>query len=130
VNDRTKGIPARAQRSPEVEAFAAKLPFPQRVIVSALRRLVRASTTGVRETLLWRSISYHRPALGGRIAGAVCLITPRPDCVELGFIHGVALPDSMRLLRGDGKAKRCVPIRSGREIQRGAPPARCSRLQF
>ena len=104
----------------EVAAFLAHVPCQQSQIVEALRHLVRQTVPETTETVWWDSLSYHRPSFGGRIKGAVCLITLKPDCVQLGFIHGTALADPVRLLRGAGKAKRFVPLRSVREIDRAA----------
>jgi hypothetical protein len=100
----------------DVKLFPAGLPRRQGQIVAALRRLVRQTAPETTETVLWDSLSYHRSSFGGRIKGAVCLITLRPDCVQLGFIHGYALADPSRLLRGSGKAKRFVPIQNVQDI--------------
>ena len=101
-----------------VTDWLAKLPADQLQIVVALRRLIRAIAPEAKETVLWNSLSYHRPSLGGRIAGAVCLISRKGECVHLGFIHSAVLPDSHRLLQGTGKAKRFIPIRKIQEVRR------------
>jgi len=107
-------------RSPENEPadFLARLPRQQRRVVEALRRMIRQIVPETTETVLWDSLSYHRPSFGGRIKGAVCLITPREDCVHLGFIHGAALADPHCLLRGSGKAERFAPIRGVADAER------------
>jgi len=104
--------------TPEVQAFLAGLPREQRRLVAALQRVVRQTVPEAEETVLWNSLSYHRPQMGGRIKGAVCMITPRSDCVHLGFIHGAALSDPRHLLHGSGKAKRFLPLRSVTDIDR------------
>jgi len=104
----------------DVGVFLAGLSRQQGRIVKRLRHLVRRVVPKADETVLWRSLSYHRPSFGGRIKGAVCLITPRPDCVELGFIHGAALSDPSQLLHGAGKAKRFVPLQQLQDIQEEA----------
>lgn len=109
-----------SEQSREVQAFLAVLPSEQRRLVVALRRLVRQTVPETDETILWGSLSYHRPDLGGRIKGAVCLITPRSGQVHLGFIHGSALSDPLRVLHGSGKAKRFVALRSISDIDRAA----------
>ena len=107
-------------QSPEVQAFLADLSPEQRRLVAALRLLIRQTAPETDETILWHSLSYHRPNLGGRIKGAVCLITPRSGCVHLGFIHGSALSDPLRLLHGAGKAKRFVALRRITDIDQRA----------
>lgn len=89
----------------------------QLAIILKLRELVKLAAPDAEETVIWNSLSYHRPGMGGRVKGAVCLISPRADCVQLGFIHGASLPDPERLLQGRGKAKRFVPIRSLADIK-------------
>jgi hypothetical protein len=109
-------------QSPENEAtnFLARLPRGQREVVEALRQTIRRVVPETAETVLWGSLSYHRPSIGGRIKGAVCLITPKEDCVHLGFIHGAALADPLRLLRGSGKAKRFLPVQGVADAERQA----------
>jgi hypothetical protein len=50
------------------------------------------------------------------------MITPRNGALELGFIHGASLPDPHGLLKGSGKAKRHVALRSEGDLhlRRGA----------
>jgi hypothetical protein len=102
----------------KVADFLARVEPQQRRLVDELRRLIRQVVPEAEETVLWNSLSYHRRSFGGRIKGAVCLITPKADCVHLGFIHGTALADPDHLLRGSAKAKRFVPIRSAMDADR------------
>ena len=99
-----------------LKEFLDRLTPGQRRIITPLRRLIRRAAPDAAETILWGSLSYHRPGFGGRIKGAVCLLTPKPDGVHLGFIHGAALADPKGLLRGSAKSKRVVVIRDCREI--------------
>jgi len=99
----------------EVSRFLARLPQGQRGVVRDLRR---ETTPATAETVLWKSLSYHRPNLGGRIKGAVCLITPKSDGIHLDFIHGVAIPDPAHLLRGEAKSKRFVLVRGVGDVDR------------
>ena len=64
--------------------------------------------------------SYHRPWLGGRVKGAVCQIVAKSDQVRLDFIHGTSLFDPQKLLKGDRKAKRFIPIESVAQAKRPA----------
>jgi len=104
--------------APDVADFLTQLPTNQFQIVVALRNLIRVTAPESKETVCWGSLSYHRPNVGGRVSGAVCLVTPRPDEVELGFVHGSALCDLHRLLQGEGKAKRFIPIRRIQDVRR------------
>ena len=96
--------------SADLDSWLGRLPAWQAEQVLWLRALVQRAASGATETLLWGSLSYHRPAVGGRVKGAVCMITPKRGCLHLAFIHGAALPDPHRLLRGSGKAKRHVEL--------------------
>jgi len=89
-------------------------------VIEALRRLVRAAAPATRETVAWKGLSYHLPRLGGRVAGAVCQIGVRDGQVQVGFIHGVHLPDPDRLLLGDGKSKRHVNVTGRGAVRRAA----------
>jgi hypothetical protein len=102
--------------SEELDSFLRCIPPHQTEVVAALRQLIRRAAPDSTETVLWGSLSYHRSRFEGRIKGAVCLITLKPDCVHLGFIHGAALADPDHLLRGSRIAKRFVPIRDVRDI--------------
>jgi hypothetical protein len=93
-----------------VEAFLDALPPESRELVLALRNMVRRSVPHAEESLLWGSLSYHRPQVGGRVKGAVCQIAVKGGQVRLEFIHGIRLADPCGLLRGDGVSKRFVPI--------------------
>jgi hypothetical protein len=104
----------------DLEVFVAGLSRQQRQVVARLRRLIRQAAPEAEETVLWGSLSYHRSSFGGRIKGAVCLITPRTDGVHLGFIHGAVLRDPLGLLRGTAKVKRFVPIQRAEDIDEDA----------
>jgi hypothetical protein len=102
----------------ELSAFLAAVPPAKRRLVRSLRRLVLRTAPRVDETLLWGAISYHRPGIGGRVKGAVCMIEIEDARVELAFIHGGRLPDPVRLLRGIRRSKRFVPIKGERDLRR------------
>lgn len=104
----------------ELAAFLEDQPEPLAEIVIELRKLVLAAAPDAVETIAWGGLSYHRPDRGGRIKGAVCQISLHRSHVRLSFIHGVRLPDPSRLLRGDRKSKRFVPLKVLGEV--GALP--------
>lgn len=89
----------------EVREFLRSLPPASRGVVSALRAVVRRAVPDVEESVLWGGLSYHRPSVGGRVKGAVCLIGVKQGKVRLDFIHGVRLADPMRILKGQKRKK-------------------------
>lgn len=93
-----------------VEAFLDALSLDTRQLVLALRDVVRRTVPDAEESLLWGSLSYHRPQVGGRVKGAVCQVVVKGGQVRLDFIHGIRLADPCGLLQGDGVSKRFVPI--------------------
>ncbi len=94
----------------EVDDLLERLSPDQQRTVLLVREVVRATVPAARESVLWGALSYHRPEVGGRVKGAVCLIVPRNGRVRLDFIHGIHLSDPKGLLRGDGVSKRYLPI--------------------
>ncbi|MFO0984365.1 MAG: DUF1801 domain-containing protein [Planctomycetota bacterium] len=84
----------------------------------ALRTVIRRTVPAAEESLVWGSISYHRPAIGGRVKGAVCQIVVKRGAVRMDFIHGIRLPDPAQLLAGDGVSKRYVRIGSVADVRR------------
>jgi Domain of unknown function (DU1801) len=93
-----------------VEGFLDALRPDTRQLVLALRDVVGRTVPHAEESLLWGSLSYHRPQVGGRVKGAVCQIVVKGGQVRLDFIHGFRLADSCGLLQGDRVSKRFVPI--------------------
>lgn len=104
----------------EVRAFLDRVPDALAPLVRELRRLVRNTVPGAAETVVWSCLSYHQPAVGGRVKGAVCQLEVRRDVVRLGFIHGIRLPDPKRLLAGEGLSKRHIELRPGLPMPRAA----------
>jgi hypothetical protein len=94
----------------DLKTFLIALAPETRQLVSALRNVVRCMVPHAEESLVWGSLSYHRPQVGGRVKGAVCQIVARGGQVRLDFIHGIRLADPCGLLQGDGVSKRFVPI--------------------
>lgn len=79
-------------------------------MVLSLRAVVRRAVPGVEESILWGGLSFHRPEVGGRVKGAVCIVGVKSGKVRLDFIHGVRLADPARLLEGKLLSKRCVRL--------------------
>ncbi len=84
-------------------------------LTDVLRGVVRSALPSVAEkvNLGWHGLGYHHPE-AGYIAG----IFPEEDRVELGFEHGVELPDPEGLLSGEGAQVRYVVIEEWDETLR------------
>ncbi len=86
-----------------------------------LRDFVLETAPDLAETISFNALCYHKPGRPyGVIGGNVCLIAPRGDRLYLAFIHGAALPDPDSLLKGKGKAKRHIELRTHHDIRRQA----------
>jgi hypothetical protein len=94
----------------DLKAFLDGLSDETRQLVLTLRSVVRRTEPHAEESLVWGSLSYHRPEVGGRVKGSVCQIVVKGDKVRLDFIHGIRLTDPSGLLQGDRLSKRYVPI--------------------
>ena len=53
-----------------------------------------------------------------KMADGYAYLMPQKDRVNLGFFHGVDLPDPAGLLEGTGKALRHVKLRSAWDVER------------
>jgi len=111
------GAAAGPGRPRDPRALLEALPPEVRDIVRAAREVVLRIAPGVEETVLWDGLSYHRPEVGGRVKGAVCLLSAKGGRVRLEFIHGVRLSDPGRLLQGNRLSKRFVPLRRAADAE-------------
>lgn len=84
-----------------------------RAIAERLRTLIREFMPEAIESghPTWHSIGYRHPK-----AGYVCGIFPHKDSVDLVFEFGILLPDPHKVLQGDGKQVRYIPITQIDEI--------------
>jgi hypothetical protein len=105
-------------RQADLKAFLDALPPESRELVLALRDVVRRTVSQAEESLLWGSLSYHRPQVGGRVKGAVCQFVVKGGRVRLDFIHGIRLADPCGLLQGGGVSKRFVPLGAVADAER------------
>lgn len=83
---------------------------PVKTLVLALRAVIHRHVPSAVESILWGGLSYHRPEVGGRVRGAVCLISFKRSQVRLEFIHGIRMADPSNALQGQLVSKRFVPI--------------------
>ena len=84
-----------------------------RAIAEELRKLIRESLPEATESghPTWHSIGYRHPK-----AGYMCGIFPHKDSVDLVFEFGILLSDPYKVLQGDGKQTRYIPITNVDEI--------------
>ena len=99
----------------EIERFLGFAPLQIKEIALELRNLVAATCPHATERILWGGLSYHDPAKGGPVKGAICQIEIEKDHVRLGFIHGARLDDPQALLTGRRLSKRYVVVNSYEE---------------
>ena len=101
-----------------VEAFLDALRPDTRLLVLALPDVVHRTVPHPEESLVWGSLSYHRPQVGGRVRGAVCQIVVKGGQVRLDFIHGIRLAYPCGFRQGDRGSKRFVPIETVADAER------------
>jgi hypothetical protein len=84
-----------------------------RAIAEELSRLIRETLPEAIESghPTWHSIGYRHPK-----AGYVCGIFPHKDSVDLVFEFGILLPDPHKVLQGNAKQTRYIPITNIDEI--------------
>ncbi|MCP4590290.1 MAG: DUF1801 domain-containing protein [bacterium] len=105
----------------EIEEVVGQWPGEAADLAMELREFVLSVSPALAETVAFHALCYCKPDQPyGVIGGNVCMIGQRDGCVRLGFIHGASLPDPAGLLEGTAKAARHIPIRSSKDIRRGA----------
>lgn len=113
----------------ELSVFLAKCGPGQGRIVEVLRRMVRRNAPGASEGIRFNCLCFFAPGKHfGAIGGNICMIEAKEAGVRLSFIHGAALDDPSMVLRGAGKHKRYVEIRTAGEASAGEVAAlvRCA----
>ena len=96
----------------EIERFLRLAPPRLKEIALELRNLVSSACPHATERILWGGLSYHDPAKGGPVKGAICQIKIDRDHIRLSFIHGARLKDPTGLLTGNRLSKRHIVIDS------------------
>ena len=101
-------MPARAdpaegakKRHPDVEAYLARQPIPQRALAEELRKLVHRSVKDARETIYYGVPFFFVDGFW------FCYVSPAKKHVTLGFTMGDRIRDPSKRLVGTGKS----PIR-------------------
>ncbi len=105
--------------SEEISRLLVDCPAELCDLVLDVREFVLETVPEVTEAIKFKALCYYRHGERyGAIGGNVCMIEPHVDCLRLSFIHGAHFSDPLSLLRGNGKAKRYVEIRSEVDFQR------------
>lgn len=105
----------------DIAKYLERCPSDLCDLIIELRKVVLKEAPGVAEAIRFHQLCYFKPDQPyGAIGGNVCMIEAKQDHVRLSFIHGASLADPDKLLRGTGKAKRFVEIRTIAEARRPA----------
>ncbi|MBN2562675.1 MAG: DUF1801 domain-containing protein [Phycisphaerae bacterium] len=111
-------MPPRRIQGEEVARLLEGWPDEVCDLALELREFVLQIAPELDETIAFNGLCYSKPGRPyGVIGGNVCLIGERNGTLHLGFIHGASLPDPDRLLRGTGKAKRHIEVRSTKDFR-------------
>lgn len=94
----------------EVERFFAAEPPELLEIILELRNLIFSVAPQTTELIQWKGLSYYDASRGGTVSANLCQIQVVAGCVQLGFIHGMHLPDPAGLLQGTRKSKRYMRL--------------------
>jgi hypothetical protein len=110
-------MPAARLHPSQITGLTAAWPEDVRSLALDARALVLEIAPVLAEKVAFKALCYFKPdAPYGAIGGNVCLVTAQDDHLELAFLHGASLPDPAGLLRGDGKAKRRIVIRTREDL--------------
>jgi hypothetical protein len=100
------------QRSPEVDAYIAKLGYEFEDIATSLRDLIFEAIPEITESFKWKQPVYERD-------GLICYIAGFSEYVALGFYHGAYIDDPKKMLEGTGKQLRHIKIHNSQELKKG-----------
>lgn len=114
----------KASNPSEVEAFLDQLDHPQKELVLATRKLIRATTKEIGEEIAWNAPAFFYT---GKIAPfkpkeykrhIVVFNLFKKDCLRLIFLQGASVADLTAILEGDYKdGRRIVSLHSMQELQ-------------
>jgi len=104
---------AKMKVYPDFATYLADQSAGNRAIIRALRRFVKTTVPGLRETVKWGN--------GCWVAGdtPVAYVHAEPGLVQFGFFRGAGLTDPQGLLEGSGRYVRHLKVRNPREIPAG-----------
>lgn len=101
-------MPKAVVSDAKVDALFRSLPESYRPIADALRRTIRHTAPGLRETVKWNNPFW----VGSR--DVLCLMC-YPDHVNLGFLRGAELAERFPRIEGTGKSMRHVKVANPRD---------------
>jgi hypothetical protein len=117
------GSPAMKTKSPKTQLaeFLAKYSPEIATLARAVLRKMRARLPGAIELVY---DNYNALAVGfgpsEKASDAIFSIALYPRWINLFFLHGVGLPDPKRLLKGNGKVVRHVPLNDAKDLDNPA----------
>ncbi len=101
----------------EIAAYLATLPAGQRALCRKLHDLALSQMPGANAMVAHGALGYatsHSPF------DRIVYIAPQRNWVNLGFFFGADLPDSGKLLEGEGARMRHLKIRDGKQAENPA----------
>jgi len=112
---RKAGKASRSARGPEairlINAYVGKSKAQLRDLANGLRRLVKKTVPGVKETVNpWGLPTFD-------YNGPMCVMMAGKKHITLGFVRGTSLPDDADLLEGTGKNLRHVKLKEVEQLR-------------
>lgn len=102
-----------------LKTFIAKFSPSDQARIRAARRVLRRQLAGACE-LVYDNYNFFVIGYSAtdRPAEAAVSLAAQANRLSLCFLHGATLPDPDRLLRGNGRQVRSVPIESAADLER------------
>jgi len=103
----------------QLKAFIAKFSPADQTRIRAARRLLRRQWRGACE-MVYDNYNFFVIGYGAtdRPSEAVISLAAQANRLSLWFLHGATLPDPDRVLRGEGRQVRNVPLESADDLER------------
>ncbi len=97
-----------------IDAYLEKKPAEHAAVAKALRKLVKKTVPGIKESVNpWKIPTFESN-------GPMCFFMVGKNHVTFGFLRGTSLPDPARLLEGTGRKLRHVKLRTAEDLQKPA----------
>ena len=103
----------------QLKTFIAKFSPSDQSRIRAARRLLRRQLGGACE-MVYDNYNFFVIGYGAtdRPSEAVVSLAAQANRLSLCFLHGATLPDPDRVLRGEGRQVRSVPLESAADLER------------